>query len=113
MRMPTIAFDLCHILIDSILAVITAVVRFWLRSAYAHIVLTFFACHIFLLELSSRSLDLDVDVFLLRSTHKSAAVEKYTCNDRYNNYQRKRPNDAATCAFTFCHFLFLPRFVLK
>lgn len=86
MRMPTITFDLGKILIDRILAVITAIVRFRFCGAYAHIVLTFFACHRYLPNLACGSLDLDIDVLFLRAAHKTAAVEKHTGDDRHDDY---------------------------
>ena len=107
--MAAVAFDLGHIATDRVLAVIAAIVRIRLCSTNAHIVLTFLACHCYLhLPLSSRGFDLDIDVLLLRTAHKTAAVEEYARDDRHDDDQRQRPYDAAACSFTFCHFLFLP-----
>ena len=107
--MSAITLDLGHILIDRVLTMIAAIVRFRLCSTRAHIVLTLLACHVYLPALSSRGLYLDIDVLLLR-TRKTAAIEEYSGNDRYDYDQRQRPYDAAACSFAFCHFLFLPVF---
>ena len=44
-RMTAITFDLCHVLLGSISAVVTAISGFVLCRACTHIVLTLFVCH--------------------------------------------------------------------